>query len=104
MRDELFADGIGEITVTGTTVRIDLVSLSPTERDSEGKPVPQLRQRIVMPVEGFANAFELMRRAVDGLAEAGAIMRTPATVTSLNPGAVVPAGRLAKGNSSPNFS
>ncbi len=33
MHDELYADGIGEITVSGTTVRIDLVSLSPTERD-----------------------------------------------------------------------
>jgi hypothetical protein len=104
MRDELFADGIGEITVTGTTVRIDLVSLSPTERDGEGKPVPQLRQRIVMPVDGFANAYELMRRALDGLVEAGAIVRAPVAMNGKAPVAIMPTARTARGNSSPNFS
>jgi hypothetical protein len=52
MRDDVFADGIGEITVTGTTVRIDLVSLSATERDADNKPKSVFRQRIVMPVAG----------------------------------------------------
>ena len=43
MSTELYADGIGEITVTGTIVRIDLMSLSATERDSDnnnGNPSP----------------------------------------------------------------
>ena len=34
MHPELYSDGIDEITVSGTIVRVDLVSLSPTERNS----------------------------------------------------------------------
>jgi hypothetical protein len=38
MHAELYSDGIGEITVSGTIVRVDLVSLSPTEHDANNKP------------------------------------------------------------------
>ena len=61
MHNEIYEDGIGEITVSGTTVRVDLVSLSPTERDQSNAPKPVFRQRIVMSVEGFANSVELMQ-------------------------------------------
>jgi len=77
MHSEVFADGIGEITVTGQTVRIDLVSLSPHERDSKGQPAPAFRQRIILPVEAFANGFQLMSRVMEGLVEAGAVRRNP---------------------------
>lgn len=73
MQNEVYADGIGEITVTGHIVRIDLVSLSPTEKDANNKPRPVLRQRIIMPIDAFANATELMKSALAGLIEAGAI-------------------------------
>jgi hypothetical protein len=33
MHAELYTDGIDEIAVSGTIVRLDLVSLSPSERD-----------------------------------------------------------------------
>ncbi|WP_315926627.1 hypothetical protein [Mesorhizobium sp. SP-1A] len=75
MRDELYADGIGEITVTGSIVRIDMVSLSATERDEKNTPKTELRQRIIMPLDGFANAVDLMQKALAGLVEAGAVRR-----------------------------
>lgn len=75
MSSELYSDGIGEITVTGTIVRIDLMSLSATERDASNNPVPVFRQRIVMPVDAFANAVDLMQKALGGLVEAGAVRR-----------------------------
>jgi hypothetical protein len=73
MAPELFADGIGEITIIGTTVRIDLVSLSPQERDGAGNQQPVFRQRVVIPVDGFMNAFELLERVADQLVRAGAV-------------------------------
>lgn len=76
MHNELYADAIGEITVTGGIVRIDLVSLSPTHKDASGQPVPELRQRVIMSMEGFANSFEVIQKAMHGLIEAGAIRRT----------------------------
>ncbi|HEY4202519.1 MAG TPA: hypothetical protein VGM83_18360 [Devosiaceae bacterium] len=75
MQDELYADGIGEITVTGSIVRINLMSLSATARDDKNNPQTVFRQRIIMPIDAFANAVELMQKALSGLVEAGAIRR-----------------------------
>ena len=35
---ESYADGIGEITLSGGMVRIDLVTLQGTQKNSESKP------------------------------------------------------------------
>jgi hypothetical protein len=77
MTSEVFADGVGEITIIGTTLRIDLVSLSPNERDAAGNQLPIFRQRVVMPTEGFMNAFELMERVANELVRSGAVQRRP---------------------------
>ncbi len=98
MDHEIFADAVGEITVGGSIVRIDFVSLSATEKDASGLPKPVVRQRVIMPLDGFANATDLMLKALQGLEEAGAIRRTasPASTTA-------PADPL-RPNRSPNFS
>jgi hypothetical protein len=75
MNSELYADGISEITVTGSIVRIDLMSLSASERDANNNPKPVFRQRIIMPVDAFANAVDLMQKALAGLVDAGAVRR-----------------------------
>ncbi|MCD2185367.1 hypothetical protein [Rhizobium sp. GN54] len=98
MSSELYSDGIGEITVTGTIVRIDLMSLSATERDANNNPVPVFRQRIVMPVDAFANAVDLMQKALGGLVEAGAVRR----VGDVQAVEAAQKGQPAS-NASPNF-
>lgn len=106
MHNEIFSDGCGEITVSGSVVRIDLVSLSPTERDAAGNPKSVFRQRIIMPVDAFANTAELMQKALSGLLEAGAITRTATAVASAAlPPIERPAPDRANGtaNVSPNF-
>jgi hypothetical protein len=96
MQAELYADAIGEITVTGTIMRLDLVSLSTTMRDDMGQPVPERRMRVIMSLEGFANSFEVLQNAMNGLIEAGAIRR--------NEPEPVPAKlNKSNGNASPNF-
>ncbi len=96
MNQEIFADAVGEITVGGSVVRIDFVSLSAVEKDASGNPKPVIRQRVIMPLDGFANAADLMIKALKGLEEAGAIRRNavppPAGPDPLRP------------NRSPNFS
>jgi hypothetical protein len=101
MHQEVYADGIGEVTVSGTIVRIDLVSLSPTERDQSNSPKPVFRERVIMPVEAFANSVELMQKVLQGLIDAGAVKRTPVPAP--------PEGERhgrgdARLNGSPNFS
>ena len=110
MHDELYTDGVGEVTVSGTVVRVDLVSLSPIERDANGAPKTVFRQRLIFSLEAFANSIELMQKAFQGLVEAGAVTRTrrPSTVNALAPSNVEPNPAIAEkprtANASPNFS
>ena len=76
--EELYADSIGEINITGPVVRVDLVSLSATERDENKKPKLIFRQRILMPVEGFVRSFALMTRVMQQLEKSGVIKKAPA--------------------------
>jgi hypothetical protein len=81
MQEEIFADAIGEIQVANNVVRIDFVSLSPTERDAKNNPKTVFRQRVVMPIDTFGNAAELIRTAMEGLLKSGA-MRHPEKPTT----------------------
>ena len=85
MHSELYSDGVDEITVNGTIVRVDLVSLSPTERDANNNPKPVFRQRLIFSVEAFANSVEVMQKALQGLVDAGVVKRN-------QPRAVAPPG------------
>ncbi|MDB5564436.1 MAG: hypothetical protein JWP84_1002 [Tardiphaga sp.] len=76
MHAELYTDGVDEITVSGTIVRVDLVSLSPTERDANNAPKKVFRQRLIFSIEAFANSVEVMQNALRGLVEAGVIKRS----------------------------
>ncbi len=80
MQEEIFADAIGEIHVTNNVVRIDFVSLSPTERDANNNPKAVFKQRVVMPIDAFGNSAELIRRVMEGLIKSGA-MRHRKTLT-----------------------
>jgi len=97
---ELFADGIGEITLVGGMVRIDWVSLSVTERDEQGQPSLEFRQRVVMPPEGFLRSFSAMEDLVKKLVDAGVIRRQESAPGSI--GQESTAGRPRP--ASPNFS
>lgn len=99
MITETYTDGISEITVTGSIVRVDLMSLSPSERDANGNPVPVLRQRLILPADAFANAADLMQQVKNSLIESGVIH------PGQQPRDAVPfAGARPGHNTSPNFS
>jgi hypothetical protein len=90
MHDEVYTDGVDEITVGGTIVRVDLVSLSPTERDANNAPKKVFRQRLIFSIEGFANSVEVMQNALQGLVDAGVVRRNQSR-TSLEAPYVSPA-------------
>jgi len=87
MHAEMYTDGIDEITVGGAIVRVDLVSLSPTERDANNAPKKVFRQRLIFSVEAFANSVEVMQNALQGLVDAGVIKRNQPRA-SADPGAM----------------
>jgi hypothetical protein len=78
MSSEMYSDGIGEIMITGSVVRIDFVSLSPIEKGPDGQPKAIFRQRIVMPLEGFMHSMGILEKATQKLIEDGRLKRTDA--------------------------
>jgi hypothetical protein len=101
LKDEIFAERVGEIALTGTMVRLDLVSLSATERDEKNQPKPEFRQRIVMLAEGFVQSFAPMAKVMQELEKKGVVRRaeageTPGGVTVQPTGAGKPSGRGQK--------
>ena len=74
MPEELYADTITGIAITGTVVRIDFASLAPTD-DASQQPKPVFRQRVIMPVEGFVQSFATMARVMQELEKKGVLRR-----------------------------
>ena len=70
---DFFADGIGEITLAGGMVRMDLVTLVGSQNDPENKPRLEPSRRIVMPPDGFLRSFSAMENLVKQLIDAGLV-------------------------------
>ena len=71
MADEIYADAIGEITVTGSVVRVDLFTKSVDEKDGRGHLKPKFKQRLIFPIEGFVHAIEAMLQVRQQLLKRG---------------------------------
>lgn len=95
---EVFADGIGEIVLSGGMVRMDLVALTGTQRDEENQPRLEFRQRIVMPPDGFLRSFSAMEDLVKQLIKAGLVKPRDGEQT-----VVGEADRAEEPPKSPNF-
>ena len=67
MHDQVFADGLGQISVVGGTVRLDFVTYSPVEKDPNGRPVAVFCEQIIMTVDAFIQAAEKMHEAAGTL-------------------------------------
>lgn len=107
MHTELYTDGIDEVTIGGSIVRVDLVSLSPTERDANNAPKKVFRQRLIFSAESFANSVEVMQNALQGLVDSGVVQRNRPRSSSAAPQAtarVEPASSASDSSRSPNVS
>src|SRR5689334_21873089 len=63
MEQQIFADGIGQVTIIGGVVRLDFVTYSATEKDAKGQPAAVFSQRVVMSLEGFMQSAAKLQEA-----------------------------------------
>jgi len=59
--DDMFADGVGEITVINGVARLSLIALEApagTRESGEAKPVPVVKHRLAMPMAGLVNLVQ----------------------------------------------
>lgn len=101
MNDEIYADGIGEISLSGGMVRMDLVSLVGSQQDQDNKPKLKNKCRIVLPPEGFLRSFSAMENLVKQLIDAGLVRPRDAGDGSAAAGSANPARSAPP--KSPNF-
>ena len=66
MFQDFFADAIGEITLSRGMVRMDLMTVTGSSKDG-AQPKLEVKQRIVMPPDGFLKSFSAMENLVSRL-------------------------------------
>ncbi|MEI6287505.1 MAG: hypothetical protein WCP79_13440 [Bacillota bacterium] len=70
-----YAEGIANINFTNNMVKLDYAVQEHTAQSPDGKPVLSLSQRVVMPLEGFLQGFQLQEQLVAKLIADGAVSR-----------------------------
>lgn len=75
MTKEIYSEGIGEVAITGSVVRLDLLTLSLEERGDKGQPKLVLRKRVVMPIDGFLRSFAVLGQAMQELEKRGVVSK-----------------------------
>lgn len=99
MATHRFVDGIGEVRLSGGMIRIDLITLSATERDADGNPVPEVQEQLVLAPEGFMQMFGTLANTIQQMEEDGLLVADEEEAAQ-GEGAEAPA---AAGSGSPNF-
>lgn len=75
---ETFADSVAQIHLAGGMVRLDLATVQPAaSQDGKRVYVPELRERVIMNLEGFLQSYATMQRFVNQLVESGIVKATP---------------------------
>lgn len=73
MNQEIFADGVSAVHVTGNLVRLDLLTVQPHLKSDNGQPVVEISKRLIMPLEGFIQALAIQQDIVQKLISAGVL-------------------------------
>ena len=76
MNQEIFADGISAVHVTGNLVRIDLMTVQPQLKSDNGQPVVEVNKRIIMPLEGFIQSLATQENIINQLIESGVLKKS----------------------------
>ena len=83
MNQEIFADGISAVHVTGNLVRIDLMTLQPHLQSDNGQPVIEINKRLILPLEGFIQALAIQQDIAQKLIDAGIVNQTDAKAAAV---------------------
>jgi len=82
MNQEVFADSISAVHVTGNLVRIDLLTMQPHLKSDNGQPVVEINKRLIMPLEGFIQSLAIQQDIVQKLINAGVVKQTDSKVVA----------------------
>ena len=78
MADNLYADGVTDVTVVGPISRIRFHTLVPNP-EGKGDPMPVPAFSVVMPLEAVATLSDALPRLTDKLVESGRLKKVART-------------------------
>lgn len=99
MFSETFAVGCAGVAFHNGVVIVDLVGLSTTDKDDQGRPARELRQRVILTADGAVETFNGLKSMLDKLVEVGVLKRDSGAAAA--PPAAPDGGE--GGPQSPNF-
>lgn len=74
---EVFIDGLLNVTLVKGLVRLDFFSMSATETQKDGQPVPELRQRLIVNPQSLLEVYQSLQVAIMALNEKGVVNMRP---------------------------
>lgn len=98
MEQQIFADGIGQVTIIGGAVRLDFVTFSATEKDPKGQPAAVFSHRVVMSLEGFMQSAAKLQEAAIAVSKVVQRVRENQPVESAPGSQAAPAPQAAPGS------
>lgn len=75
MNQEIYADAISGVHVTGNIVRIDLMTVQPHLKSDNGQPVVDINKRIIMPLDGFIQSLTVQENIMKQLIDKGVLKK-----------------------------
>ena len=72
---DIFIDGASSGVIQNGLVRINLTTLSATERDENGRATPEVRHRLLMTTSAATELHAFLETALRRMAEAGVVKR-----------------------------
>lgn len=99
-----YIDGVGEVRIHEDMVRMDLLSMSPTQRNQDGEVVPEFVQQLVMSPRAFMRMVRVLGETIQTMEDKG-VISMPNTGTSVPDAATAPAPATKRksASGSPNF-
>ena len=71
--EEIYADGLRQINLSGGMVRYEFVTLQPGEDGAE--PFAEEQLKVIMPLQGFLTAYDSMQELIGKLIDAGVLKK-----------------------------
>ena len=72
-KNEIYADGLAQIHVVGSTVRLDFMTLEP--KPNGENPEQIINNRVILPLPAFLTAYDSFKKLLDKLEADGVIKK-----------------------------
>lgn len=73
--NDIFIDGVANLSYNSGAFRFDLVSIDPTQKDGNDKPVINRQCRVVMTPQGYIQTTTALQNFLTQIEEKGIIRR-----------------------------